>query len=278
MQAMKNASFRFLLLLMIALSVRVAGAHDLWIEPAAFLTAPGKVVPLRLRVGQDLLGDPVPRDPAAIDQFVVLAEDGRHPIAGVDGADPAGIVRVDREGLLVIGYRSRPAPILVPADKFNQYLKEEGLDSVTAERARRGQTGGDGHELFSRAAKSLLLSGPAKPGYGDRPLGFRLELIAETNPYALRSNDELSCRLLYEGRPLEGALVAAVNRRHPAAKLTSRSDTSGRVRFRLAHEGTWLIKSVHMVPAPAGSGADWESVWASLTFEVKAPAPDGNAR
>ena len=50
---------RFLLLLLIVLSVGEAGAHDLWIEPAAFLTAPGKVVPLRLRVGQDLLGDPV---------------------------------------------------------------------------------------------------------------------------------------------------------------------------------------------------------------------------
>jgi uncharacterized GH25 family protein len=266
---MKNAWFPFLLLLV--LSVGVASAHDLWIEPAAFLTAPGMVVPIRLRVGQDLRGDPVPRDPAAIDQFVILAGDGRHPIAGVDGADPAGIVRVDAQGLIVIGYRSRPAPILIPADKFNQYLKEEGLDAVVAARARRGQTGADGRELFSRSAKSLVLSGPAKPTHGDRPLGFRLELIADKSPYLLGSNDELSCRLLYEGRPLAGALVAAVNRRHPAAKLTSRSDTSGRVRFRLAHDGTWLIKTVHMVPAPAGSAADWESIWASLTFEVNAP-------
>ncbi len=270
---------RFLLLLLIVLSVGEAGAHDLWIEPAAFLTAPGKVVPLRLRVGQDLLGDPVPRDPAAIDQFVILAGDGRHPVAGVDGADPAGIVRVDAEGLIVIGYRSRPAPIVIPADKFNQYLKEEGLDAVVAARAQRGQTGADGRELFSRSAKSLVLSGPARPTHGDRPLGFRLELIADGSPYLLPSNDELSFRLLYEGRPLAGALVAAVNRRHPDAKLTSRSDTSGRVRFRLAHDGTWLIKAVHMVPAPAGSAADWESIWASLTFEVNAPAPlDRSAR
>ena len=276
---MKKASFRFLLLLFAVLSVGVASAHDLWIEPAAFLTAPGKVVPLRLRVGQDLIGDPVPRDPAAIDQFVALADDGRHPIAGVDGADPAGIVRVDGVGLIVIGYRSRPAPIVIAAEKFNQYLKEEGLDAVAAARARQGQTGADGRELFSRSAKSLVLSGPARPSDGDRALGFRLELIADESPYRLRSNDELSCRLLYEGRPLAGALVAAVNRRHPAAKLTSRSDASGRVRFPLRYEGTWLIKTVHMVPAPAGSGADWESIWASLTFEVNAPAPlDRSAR
>ena len=32
--------------------------------------------------------------------------------------------------------------------------------------------------------------------------------------------------------------------------------------------GVWLVKAVHMAPAPAESGAEWESLWASLTFEV----------
>ena len=38
--------------------------------------------------------------------------------------------------------------------------------------------------------------------------------------------------------------------------------------FDLTPPGVWLVKAVHMVPAPAASGADWESLWASLTFEV----------
>jgi hypothetical protein len=29
----------------------------------------------------------------------------------------------------------------------------------------------------------------------------------------------------------------------------------------------WLIKAVHMIPAPAGTNAEWQSYWASLTFE-----------
>ena len=32
----------------------------------------------------------------------------------------------------------------------------------------------------------------------------------------------------------------------------------------------WLIKAVHMIPAPAGSNAEWASFWASLTFELGA--------
>jgi hypothetical protein len=38
----------------------------------------------------------------------------------------------------------------------------------------------------------------------------------------------------------------------------------------------WLIKSVHMIPAPAGSGAEWASFWASLTFGADAPNGAGD--
>ena len=35
----------------------------------------------------------------------------------------------------------------------------------------------------------------------------------------------------------------------------------------LPKAGVWLVKSVQMVAAPTGVNADWESLWASLTFE-----------
>jgi hypothetical protein len=75
-------------------------------------------------------------------------------------------------------------------------------------------------------------------------------------------------RLTYRDRPLSGALVVAFNRRAPSEKLSARSDPDGRVRFRFPAGGAWLIKAVHMEPAAAGSGAEWESFWASLTFEL----------
>jgi len=48
------------------------------------------------------------------------------------------------------------------------------------------------------------------------------------------------------------------------------------VRFRLRPGGMWLIKAVHMIPAPAGTSAEWASFWASLTFELGAPNAQGN--
>src|SRR5262245_36486915 len=251
------------------------GAHDMWIHPTTFSPASGQIVGVRLRVGQDLVGDPVPRDPALIDQFVVDEPGGRKPLVGRDGADPAGLLRVAVPGLLVVGYRSNPSPVELTPEKFNQYLEEEGLDTVAALRARRNESGAKAREIFSRCAKSLILSGPAKAGQGDRPLGFTLELVAEKNPYALRPGQDLPVRLTYENHPLAGALVVAINRRNPSEKLSARTGSDGRVRFKLPADGMWLVKAVHMIPAPAGANADWASYWASLTFDLPAATAEG---
>ena len=75
-------------------------------------------------------------------------------------------------------------------------------------------------------------------------------------------------RLRFRGEPLAGALVVALNRDAPEMRLSARTDAQGRVSLALGKPGAWLVKAVHMVPAPPDSGADWESLWASLSFEV----------
>jgi uncharacterized GH25 family protein len=251
-------------------------AHDMWMEPATFSPGAGQIVPVRLRVGQDLLGDPLPRSSDLINQFVVVDAEGRKPVVGRDGSDPAGFVRAAVPGVMVIGYHSNPSAVELAAEKFNQYLKEEGLDAVAAVRARRNETGAKAHEIFSRCAKSLLVSGSASDAQGDRRLGFPLELVAERNPYAIRAGQDLPVRLTYENRPLPGALVVALNRQNPSEKQSARTDADGRVRFRLRPGGMWMIKAVHMIPAPAAAHADWESFWASLTFQLGTANAVGN--
>ena len=266
--------------ILVAAVVALAGApllaHDMWMEPSTFSPAAGDIVSVRLRVGQDLLGDPIPRDPALVNQFVFEDASGRKPLVGRDGADPAGFLRVSAPGVVVIGYRSNPSQVELTAEKFNQYLKEEGLEAVAALRARRNETGAKARELFSRCAKSLVLSGLPNDAQGDRTLGFPLELVAERNPYAIRAGQDLPVRLTYQSRPLAGALVVAMNRLNPSEKLTARTDADGRVRLQLRRSGMWLIKAVHMLPAPAGALADWESYWASLTFEFGSPGAASN--
>jgi uncharacterized GH25 family protein len=277
-QPLNSSMFRRLgcLVAAIVLSGASLTAHDMWIDPTTFSPESGQIVGVRLRVGQDLLGDPLPRDPALINQFVFEDATGRKPLVGRDGADPAGFLRVAAPGVVVIGYHSNPSAVELTPEKFHQYLKEEGLDAVAALRARRNETGAKAREIFSRCAKSLLLSGTAKEEQGDRPLGFTLELVAERNPYTIRAGQELPVRLTYENRPLAGALVVAMNRRNPSQKLSARTDNDGRVRFRLPTGGMWLVKAVHMIPAPAGANAEWASFWASLTFDLSTANTEGD--
>ena len=271
-------SGRLLRLVVATLALSVAPpllAHDLWIEPTSFAPEPGDIVGVRLRVGVNLAGEPLPRRPELVKQFVVVDASGRRPIVGRDGADPAGVLRVLVPGLHVIGYHSNPSRLELPAEKFNAYLDEEGLDAIIALRASRKQTDAPSREFFFRCAKSLVLAGRPSAAQADQVLGFPLELVAERNPYALRAGEEIPVRLTYENQPLAGALVVAINRADPAERLAARSDGEGRVRLRLRPGGMWLVKAVHMVAAPAGADADWASYWASLTFESRTASVEG---
>jgi hypothetical protein len=216
-----------------------------------------------------LRGDPVPRDPSLLVRFVVVGPGGETPVPGRDYTEPAGVATLQAPGLYVVAYDSRRSPVELAAEKFEGYLRQEGLEEISALRARRGQSGAAVKEVFSRCAKSLVvLPGGSRSGY-DRVMGQRLELVPEKDPHAL-AGGELQLRLLYEGKPLAGALVVGLQKDRPA-RPSGRSDARGRVRLKLDRPGFWLIKAVHMVPAPKDAGADWESFWASLTFEL----PDG---
>ena len=247
----------------------VVAAHDFWIEPAAFRPAPGTEVALRLYVGQDFRGESLIYLPELQERYVYLDAGGERPVPGVAGDDPAGTIRPRGPGVVIVGYRSAPFTVsFATLAEFEAYLAKEGLEHIGALRQRLGKRDRNITERYSRAAKSLLGIGPVRPNDGDRRLGFTLELVAERNPYALAPGSALPVRLYYQNRPLANALVIAFNKDAPLAKLRARTDRDGRARLTLARPGVWLITAVHMVPAAKAVGADWDSIWASLTFEL----------
>lgn len=246
-------------------------AHDFWIEPADFhLAGPGELR-VGLRVGENFQGDAVKRNPEKIRQFVLLGAKGEKPVEGEADADPAGTVRIDLPDLYVIGYRSSDARIELPPGEFSDYLKEEGLERIITLRADRGESDKAGRERYSRCAKALVACGRGAPRGYERKLGFPLELVPMKNPYAMEVGQDIRFQLLHKGEPLLGARVAAVLRGSPEGESGPQiavTNAEGIVNFTLDRAGVWLIKSVHMVPLEGDSDADWESLWATLTFEL----------
>jgi uncharacterized GH25 family protein len=238
-------------------------AHDMWIEPSVFFAENGQSVSVKLRIGENLLGDPLPRSAQLIQEFAIQDASGRRPIVGREGMDPAGFLRILSPGTQILGYYSKPSRVELDAAKFNEYLTMEGLESIAALRARKKESGQDAKESFTRCAKSLLSAGAT----ADAP-GVPLELLAEKNPYAMTAGESLPVQLIYEKRPLAGALVVAMNRMNPALKQTARTDRNGRARLKIGAGGLWMIKAVHMIPVEN----EYASFWASLTFEMRPAA------
>jgi uncharacterized GH25 family protein len=241
-----------------------AQAHDFWIEPSSYRPHPGENLTASLRVGQDFTGDAVPRSAQLMDSFIVRERKSERPVNGFENDDPAGILRIDRPGLAIIGYRSKPYPLQLPAAKFEEFLRMEGLDRISAARQQRGESQKDDRERFYRYAKTFVVAGGGDDSGFDHALGYRYELIPETSP---QRSKQLIVRAVFEGKPLPGIMVMAIQQANPAVRFSARSDRAGRVRFDLPRGGVWLVKSVQMTAAPAGSDYEWESLWASLTFE-----------
>ena len=107
------------------------------------------------------------------------------------------------------------------------------------------------------------------------PVGLKIELVPQVDPTTLRAGSTLGVRLLLDGVPAPNALVGAI----PASAkgtpetwpLTGRTDSKGEVAFRLQEAGPWLIRAVRTVRRTGETGdlaADWESYWASLSFQL----------
>lgn len=259
-----------------ALACAPANSHEFWIEPSTFIREGGGPVGVRLCIGEGFEGWSMGRNNRRVETFIASGPDGVRAVVGLDGADPAGAVRLIAPGTHVIAYGSNRAFTELPAAEFEQYLAEKGLDQIGAQRARQKSGNAKVHEAYSRHAKTLVQLGTRGDEVVDRAVGLRLELVAAPGLMRAPGRDPRSFQLLYDGKPLSGVLVVAFRPGTADAELKVRTGADGRALFRLPAAGMWRIAAVHMIPAPAGMAAEWESLWASLTFELPALAA-GNA-
>ena len=251
-----------LLLPLVALVVWLPAlsAHDYWVVPKTFAPPVGKAVALRMYVGDQFDEDAErPFDKKAALKFVHVSPRGRVDLTkGEFTPKEAGLhaVYLERDSRL----------IALPARKFTAYLKEESFDAILAERAKSGEADSAGKERYWRSLAVMVRAG-GKGGAPGKPFGQKLEIVSLADPTALRAGDTLRVRLLFQGKPLAGAVVSAFRR--DAGKLVRHRGVTGdkgEVTFRLDKAGTWLIRTVHMRRAVDDKAADWESFWSALTF------------
>jgi len=266
--------------------VGAAAAHDFWITPSAYRCTVGEDVDLTLLVGHAGNAERYGRRSDHLKRFWIVDPAGKSSnIPGVapvpDGPTdagttaPAGRATLRTPGVHIIAYRSNHSAIELDAKTFEGYLRDEGLTSIIAERARRGESERPDRELYSRASKTLVLAGDedhATPRTGfDRLIGLPVEITPHTDPFDLSPGDTLVVSVHHRGTPAIGVQIdaeqwsSAEDRIH----LRATTDDEGRAEFDVSRSGTWLITTTQMERATAHADYDWESVWGSLTVEVR---------
>jgi uncharacterized GH25 family protein len=259
--------------LVVLLCTTGALAHDYWLEPENFFVTAGASVNVRMYLGGHLTSEEErPYKASATIRFELLSAHARQDISTLarDGETPVANLTLTKPGGYLLAMERKAQTITLLGEKFTEYLKEEGLDSIIQERARAGESESFGRERYNRYLKTLLQVGDKHDDTYQRIVGHRLEIVPQSNPYKLKPGSTLKLRVLFEGQPLSGATVFAVNRADGKI-YTEQLQTArdGTITVKLERAGVWLIRMVHMQRCIKCEGSDWESFWTAISFGMK---------
>jgi uncharacterized GH25 family protein len=263
MKKTSAALFTFLFVSFIALS------HEFWLEPQKFLLSIGEKIGFRVFVGENFTGEEVDFTKFEVSKFTHHSATGLQNTKGnLTEQNLSDFLKFDAEGNHLIAFNNSNKDIELEADKFNEYLKDDGLDNVLAFRKKHGQLNKKGTEKYQRCAKTLLQVGSIHDNTYKINTGMKLEIIPEQNPY---TNDKsLTFKILFDNKPLKNALVVVWQKEiEKPNKRNFRSNASGKVTFSFEQKGVWMVSCVNMVPHIKPNEADWQSYWGSYTFGFK---------
>lgn len=250
-------------------------AHSLYFIPGKFRMAAGDTLVCSIHNGDSFpAGEAAPPLQRLRDGRLVSGETVV-PLTGfrVIGKAAQATIRVPAPGSWWLVVRTLPNFLSLEPAKFESYLKTEGLDQALRHRATHGESAKASREIYSKYAKSLIVAGAPSAAWS-QTLGLTIEFVPEKDPAAVSPGDFLPVRLLWRGRPAAGVQVESAwssAGRKAIHNVSGRTDAEGRILVPIGQAGVWRLHAVAIERAADATTADWESFWASLTFEVVEP-------
>jgi Domain of unknown function (DUF4198) len=249
-------------------------AHDLFLKLDTYFLEPHTRVRVTVLNGTFAKSEAFVTPDRIVDLSLVgLA--GRTPLpatAWSRGPDSTSLLTlvVGDTGTYVIGVSTRPREIALPAAEFNAYLEEDGIPDVLEDRRRRGELAAGAREQYSKHVKAVFQVGRPRTAAFGVALDYPAEIVPLDNPYSLAQRAPLRVRCLVDGRPVADQMVLWGGERDGRAlpERRTRTDSDGIAVVTLGAAGRWYVKFVHMIRA-SSPNIDYESRWASLTFETR---------
>lgn len=255
--------------------------HDLFLKLADYFLAP------HTRASVTLLNGTFEESENAIGRermtdVSIAGPDGRvsHPPAS-RWRDSANTAVLDFEtgdpGTYVIGVSTKPRVFDLSGEEFDEYLRHDGVLDVYAARREAGELGTPATERYSKHVKAIAQVGDRRTDTWARPLGYPVEFVPLDNPYEVDAGALFEVRFLSDGEPVADQRIYAgyegyrpeqgeAEGREP---VSTRTDADGIARFEITRPGTWYVRAIHMVETGDEPGVDYESNWATLSFQVR---------
>ncbi|CAN5737365.1 DUF4198 domain-containing protein [soil metagenome] len=251
-----------------------ASGHDLFMKLDSYFLAPNTRASVRLLNGTFQKSDGL----VARDRFrdiSLFAPDLGAPISqSLKWRDERQTtvmeVKTGGPGTYLVGVSTKPREIDLKAPEFNRYLQHDGIPDTLAERKKNNELNKNVRERYSKHVRAMFQVGDELSDDYKRQLNYPAEIIPQQNPYALKVGDTISVLCTVEGQPVANQFVMAgwESRDGKLHLLEARTNARGLATLKLAGAGKWYVKFIHMLPL-AHPDLNYESKWASLTFEIR---------
>lgn len=129
---MKNRLLKFsLVIATLGITNILVLAHEFWLAPKKFRVALQEAVAVDFLVGENFEGSPWGLKPERIKKLELHSSNQVISLAPeITSQNPNLAVKFDTQGTKLIFFESQDSFIELDGEKFNAYLKEDGLDEI----------------------------------------------------------------------------------------------------------------------------------------------------
>lgn len=249
--------------------VSSAVAHDTWLIPDQFNLAPRSTVTLDMTSGMEFPKLDVGPKPERVESAKCRLAGKTFDITNIAAAPNSLQFRAElaEVGVATFWVKLPARSIELKPEEVQHYL-----DEVDASEALRKQwtemKEQRWKESYTKHQKTFARVGePSSDRSWADPVGTFLEIVPEKDPTVLKAGDDFPVRVLKDGKPFGGFSLNAVSAGETKGE-TRKTDPEGRVTFRVAKAGRWLLRGTD-IRKSSQPDTDWESDFATLTVEVK---------
>jgi len=255
-------------LFLVSLTSIILSAHEFWLQPDKFMYNVGDEINIKLMVGENFEGEDWIGDSSKVQQLIIFQHDVQDDLSkNISGTGDSLQFNCYEEGNAMVAFSSKNSFLQLDAAKFNDYLKEDGLQNAIDYRQHHDEMDSASREYYQRSVKTLIQIGSKSDNIFSKETNLPLDIIPLSNPYLIKKEKKLSVKIFFKKEILANALIKIWH--HEDNKTEEKNlmtNERGEISFDVSPKGRWMVSTVKMEHLGNYEKANWQSYWGSLTW------------